>query len=75
MMDAKAANKVMSLLHNFDSVKNFAIGRVCAFFLDDLFNYAGGMSNIKYIHYMTVSLAVITVTSSYLIYIGMSMVL
>gem|GEM_PF-5450019 len=72
-MDKKSVDKLMSLVHKFDNVRTFAISRTVLFFLDDLFNYAAGLSSMRYLPFLLTSLLVISFSSLYLIHIGIAL--
>lgn len=69
----ESTEKIMELLHTFNSPKTFALSRSLFFFIDDIRNYAAGMSRIWFRRYFIISLVVTSVWSFYMIYIGVKL--
>ncbi len=66
----ESTEKIIELLDSFNSPKTFAISRSLFFFIDDIRNYAAGMSRIWFRRYFIISLVVTSAWSFYMIYIG-----
>lgn len=59
----KHIDEVIHLINHLSDAKTFAITRIVLFPIEDFINYAGGMSQIPFSIYFTISIIIVTVFS------------
>lgn len=70
LVGKKNVKEVEHLISHLTDVKKFTITRLVLFPLEDLINYAAGMSKIPYLYFFSISMVVITAFSLLIVYFG-----
>lgn len=66
----KNVHEIKHLISHLTDVKTFTITRLVLFPLEDLINYAAGMSKISYVRFFVISIVIITAMSLLPIFFG-----